>query len=408
VFDVFHEIGGDDPARLLHLSGNKAGSFHRVMELQHVPPVESRSLAALSGMVYAASLEPDGLLVNEDPQLLSRHRFVGQTLFQEAEFVRPGGRFIGSFVNFDRAAAKLASGGSIAMERSAASRATAGAASHVASGPAESEEPVDVVFRSESRLVEVYTTVTDSAGRFVDNLKPEQFRIVESGAEQKLVAFEPQSADVSVALLLDTTGSMEAALPALKNAAFRLIEDLRPADSVAVYTFSDAVKELQQFTTEKGIAEKSILTAEAYGNTALYDALTRVGRDLAGRGGKKVIIVFTDGNDNWSTLNTEIAIERARSAGIPIYTVAEGDELQGSFLRQLGSVSKATGGASFVIREPKDIRAVFEKISTDLAHGYLLVFEPTAASDQNWRPITVRLPETKEYRIRAREGYYPN
>jgi Ca-activated chloride channel family protein len=222
------------------------------------------------------------------------------------------------------------------------------------------------------------------------------------------VAFEPRSSEVSVVLLLDTTGSMYAALPALKNAAMKLIGELRPADSVAVYSFNDTVNELQSFTADKDAAKRAVLSTQAFGDTALYDALTRVGRDLSTRAGKKVIVVFTDGNDNSSTLTANTSIERAKAAGVPVYTIAQGEALtHPEFLKQLATVSKATGGVSFAIEKPSEIRAVFEKVSADLTHGYLLVFQPAPVEVHDWRTIEVGLKGAKKYKIRARDGYYP-
>src|SRR6185369_10977234 len=142
-------------------------------------------------------------------------------------------------------------------------------------------------------------------------------------------------------------------LPALKNAALRLIAELRPEDSVAVYNFSNAITELQPFTADKSSAKRSVLGTRAYGDTALYDALARVGQDLVGRAGKKVIVLFTDGKDNSSTLNPDDAIQRAKANGVPIYTIAQGEAIgHKDLLEQLAGISKATGGEAFAIEKP--------------------------------------------------------
>ena len=88
-----------------------------------------------------------------------------------------------------------------------------------------------------------------------------------------------------MALLFDTTGSMEGALPSLKSSALHLLDELRPDDTVAVYGFNDRVAELQPFTTDKISAKRAVLRAHAAGSTALYDALLRVNHDLAGMPG---------------------------------------------------------------------------------------------------------------------------
>jgi Ca-activated chloride channel family protein len=268
--------------------------------------------------------------------------------------------------------------------------------------------PVEADFKTTGRLVEVYATVTDSRGRYVDNLTRDGFSVMDQNSPQTITAFEPQSNEVSVVLLLDTTGSMLFALPALKNAALRLIAELRPEDSVAVYNFSESVTELQPFTTDKAAAKRAVLHTQALGDTALYDALARVGQDLTGRAGKKVIVLFTDGKDNASTLNPDTAIQRAKANGVPIYTIAQGEAIgHRDLLEQLAGISKATGGVAFAIEKPSEIGRVFDKVSEDLTHGYLLSFQPASSENSDWRPIQVVVSGPRGLKVRAREGYSP-
>jgi VWFA-related protein len=255
--------------------------------------------------------------------------------------------------------------------------------------------------------VEVYATVTDNRGRYVDNLSAGQFAIQEEGHSKQVLAFENHTAAVSVALVFDTTGSMVSALPPLKNAAMQLVEHLRATDSVAVYSFNDSVTELQSFTSDKAAAKRAILKTHAAGTTALYDALVRVNHDLSARTGKKVIVVFTDGNDNASMLTPDIAIERAKARGIPIYTIAEGEALiHPQLIAELTRMSESTGGVPFLIRKLSDIGVVFEKVSQDLAHGYLVVFQPEPGDNHVWRKIQVVLSGPKGLQVRSREGFY--
>jgi VWFA-related protein len=121
-----------------------------------------------------------------------------------------------------------------------------------------------------------------------------------------------------------------------------------------------------------------------------------------------VIVVFTDGADNSSVLTTEAAMLRARSSGLPIYTIAQGTALTSpALLKQLSTVSKSTGGVAFAIHGPSEIREVFEAVSQDLMHGYLITFQPPSAEGHTWHPIEVTLSGVKGRKVRAREGYYP-
>ena len=410
------ELDNAVPARLLRLNASDRRAFDRVLELQNVPRLATLSkspeetLAALSGIVYAAVLDPNGLLVNEDPQLLRKHQFVGSSLFSASALIRSntssGSYLRGGFANLDQVTSSLAVSGRPAP-RDVETLPTLAASAPPGLGVLDID-PTAVVFHAGAQLVEVYAAVTDAAGHFVDDLKRDQFTALDEGAPQKLVAFEPRASEVAVALVLDTTGSMQGALPALKNAALRLIAELRPSDLVAVYSFASSVTELQPFTSDKDAAKRAVMRTQAFGETALFDALTRVGRDLSGRAGKKVIVVFTDGNDNSSTLTSQTAILRAKTAGIPVYTIAQGEALlYPDFIKQLALISKATGGVPFVIHQPSEIRGVFEKLSEDLTHGYLLVFQPAPGVEHSWHSVQIEIHGSRRYKVRAREGYYP-
>jgi len=397
---------------LLRLTPDRRVAFDRVLELLNVPKLDPpgdgpKTAAALSGLVYAATLDPDGLLVNEDPRLLTKHQFAGrEDLFAPAKLVAssqpPGSYLSGGFVNIDDVARKLARGGHMAPHVEAAPVA-------MVSGIQQAEIlSTDATFRADARLVEVYATVTDSRGKYVDDLTADQFTVTEQGEPRAAIGFESRAAEVSVALLLDTTGSMQAALPALKNAALRLIGDLRPSDWVAVYSFNNTVSELQAFSPDKDAAKRAVLRTEPFGETALYDALARVNRDLSGRSGKKVIVVFTDGDDNASTITAQTAVQRAKAAGVPVYTIAQGAALTNpEFLKQLAGVSQATGGASYAIHNPGEIRGVFESVSQDLLHTYFFAFQPAPAENREYRRIQVTIRGSKQYKVRAREGFYP-
>jgi VWFA-related protein len=409
--------------RLLRLNGPRRASFDRVRELQSAPsldaalaaPTPATTLAALSGAVYAAVFEPDCLLISEDPSVLSRHRFVlsvnpkVRSEFFPTELVRAtmasGSYMTGGFMTFEETARGLARY-KRPLESDAAPVAAAPAPGRPAPVPGEAVQPSEALFRASGRLVEVNATVTDGRGRHVDDVPRTEFALLDDGKPVPVASFENQSSAVSVALLFDTTGSMLNALPPLKNAALKLIGEMRPTDAVAVYSFNVAVTELQPFTTDKVAVERAIFQTRAEGATALYDALVRVNRDLAGRTGKKAIVVFTDGSDNQSVLTAEIAIERARTAAAPIYTIAQGQALRNSeLLDLLARISKSTGGLPFAIHEPAEILKVFESVSRDLTHGYLLTFQPPPGESAGWHSIKVTLAAPRGRTVRAREGY---
>lgn len=416
--EVLREMAGGDDAdrelpRLLGLKGERRAAFERMRAMQKAPRMDG-SLTALTAAVYAAWLSPDTLVVEEDPLLAARHQFTADMYLQRAALFKPcrlipaadsrdgGASLAGGFMNIGELAGELPRTGS--GSPAAGVRTAEPAAGVVAAAPAE---PVDAVFRVSGRLVEVHATVRDSHGRYADDLGQDEFEVLEEGQPRTVAAFEPRSSRVYCALLLDTTGSMQNAIAALKSAAFALVDDLRPNDQAAVYAFNQTVRQLSPFTEAKGAAKRAVLKTRAFGETALYDAVVRVIQDLSAHAGKKVIVVFTDGEDNRSTLTTDLAIRKAKGAGIPVYTIAQGDALnKPELLKHLSAMSKATGGLAYKIREPREIRAVFESVSEDLTHGYLLAFRPSGGEGHAWRNISVVLKNPKKRTVRAREGFY--
>jgi len=266
----------------------------------------------------------------------------------------------------------------------------------------------NTVFRVETRLVEVFATVRDHNGRYIDGLPVQRFEVRDNGEVQRITTFESNTSQFACAILLDTTGSMAAALPAVKNSVLKIIDDLRETDSVAVYGFSAGVVRLQDFTTDKAAAKQAVLRTRPGGATALFDAVSQVAREIAPRAGKKAIVVFTDGDDNASLLNARAAVQRAKKTGVPIFTIAEGDALKRKpLLNQLADIADTTGGASYEAWKTNDATLIFRKIFEGLRHTYLLAYRPPASSGQSWRTIQVVISGEKDARIRAKEGYIP-
>jgi Ca-activated chloride channel family protein len=261
----------------------------------------------------------------------------------------------------------------------------------------------------EVRLVEVYATIYDQKGRYVDGLSRESFKIFDDGKPQELSIFETSSQSLSCAILLDTTGSMFEALPRVKNSIVKLIDELGPQDSVAIYTFDERLNVRQEFTTDKDAAKRVVLRTRAQGRTALFDALSETAQDISKRPGKKALIVFTDGDDNASSLNASSAIALAKKVGVPLFAIAEGDAVKSKDLKKLlEDLSQRTGGSAYEVNKSSDIDVVFQKIGQDLQHLYMVSYQPPSApGDAKWHKIDLSVKGLKDYRVRAKEGYFP-
>jgi len=148
------------------------------------------------------------------------------------------------------------------------------------------------------------------------------------------------------------------------------------------------------------------LPTRASGSTALFDAIAELAYEIAPRSGKKAIVVFTDGADNSSLLNAQSAVKRAKKAGVPVYTIAEGEAVQTKpLLDELKDVAERTGAQSYLAHKTHDIGNIFAEISDDLQHTYMLAFKPQPSGEPKWRAIQVTVSGVKDPKIRAKEGY---
>jgi Ca-activated chloride channel homolog len=263
-------------------------------------------------------------------------------------------------------------------------------------------------FKSDVRLVEVYADVFDQKGNHVDGLSRDQFRILDEGSLQPIFSFEAENGDVTCAILLDTTGSMQGALPSVKNAVSNFLDQMRDGDSMGIFGFNSALVTLQDFTGDRAAARRAVLRTRAAGATALFDAIAATAREIGSRKGKKAIVLFTDGDDNASGLTADAAITRALDVGVPIYAVAEGEARRSSQLRkQLRLLSERTGGISYEANSAADIQRIFRDIQGELKHMYLLTYRPPAADQAKWRTIRVEAGAGNSFHVRGKQGYFP-
>lgn len=237
-------------------------------------------------------------------------------------------------------------------------------------------------------------------------LRRDDFEIHEEGRVEQPEIFESEDSQLSVGLLLDVTGSMEEALPAVKQACLRMLDDLRPQDHGAVFAFSDRFAPVVDFTTDRKAAAAAIRRFTAGGRTALFDALARASMRMAERKGNKPLVVLTDGDDNARALTLDSAMRRAQREAIPVHCIAQGEALRaGKLMDTLEKIAQITGAGSFRLEKVSRVGDVFAEITRDLAASYLLAYRPRPGSGE-WRPIRVQVRTLKDARVRCRQGYF--
>ena len=255
-------------------------------------------------------------------------------------------------------------------------------------------------------VLQFNAVVTDGDGRFVTGLKPSDFKIYDNDRVQKITSFESENISLELVAALDVSSSMRAALPDVKSAAKRFLEDLRAGDQVTVLGFNDNVFTLAPRSKDQAARVKAIDLMRAWGGTALYDVILK-GLNLLGRHpGRKSMLLFSDGDDQSSHATLEAAVARAEGSDATIYVIGQGRAVRAHDLQEiLKRFAKITGGRSFFTEDTVRLDKFFQEILEDLSNQYLISYSyPDDERDGRWHQIRVEVTDGK-YNVRARDGY---
>ena len=185
------------------------------------------------------------------------------------------------------------------------------------------QQPQTPVFRSGTEIVDLYVTVTDRNGRLVPNLSQEDFEVLDEGVVQEIVLFENEVRPITVVVMLDTSASMTPSLDLLMAGAEQFIIRMLPDDRGKVGAFNDKIQILPE-TEFIGDRDRLIRALERlqFGNpTRLYDAIGASVDALQGVEGRKVALVFTDGEDTQHEIGWRDALDKARTEEVMLYTI---------------------------------------------------------------------------------------
>ena len=300
------------------------------------------------------------------------------------------------------------------------------------------------VFRVKVDMVVLGFTVQDSKGRYVNGLKPKDFRILEDSIPQKLNTFaeggkpamqvmedgtlKPMAGQTETAaagpdtkadafvgtnvfVLFDTSNYMYRGFVYASDAIADFVRGLDRADSIAVYTFSRNLNRAADLSRDRNGAIFGLRKAVAGDDAALYNSLLLTLRDAAKVPGRKVVIVFSNGPDNASMVAPDDVRAVAEDEGIPIYVIstseASKDPISSGVFRRLSS---KTGGKTYFARSWQKQVEAFENIREDLGNSYAVTYYPQANPNEGFRKITVEVigDAAKKYRLRYRPGYRPS
>jgi Ca-activated chloride channel family protein len=276
----------------------------------------------------------------------------------------------------------------------------------------------DLVLRTEVEEVVLNVTVLDGT-KIVQDLKKENFRVAEDGVAQKILSFQHTDLPVSIALVVDNSGSMGKKRPSVNKSTLDLIAASNPADEAFVVNFSDEAFIDQDFTSDPEKLRKGLSNIDARGGTALYDAVVASADKLAtdGKRPKQVLILITDGEDNISTLTLEQTIRRVQELGGPvIYSIGLlfGDDMSRSEIkharRALELLSTETGGMAYFPKSIEQVDEIAAAVARDIRSQYTIGYHSSKpSSDTGFRHVQVAV-EGKGLRkltVRTRTGYFP-
>lgn len=320
-------------------------------------------------------------------------------------------------------------------------------------GPPKDED-FDVI-KVNSNLVMVPVSVVDATGQPIHGLQVNDFRLDEEGRQQQIVEIgNPDQVPLDIALLFDVSSSVSDkgffAFQQKAAAAF-LKQVLKPADRAAIFTITDLPRLIEPLASAE-VAGAKLLTVPAATTpvpTAFYDTVVAAAKYLNEKSAdrhRRVIVVISDGDDNFSNLIKDLTVAEVRAeqkgettaagarqnllarrqravlevqravqqADVAFYSINPGgpsvhlNMISTRAQNDMASIAQSTGGTAFVPDSDKDLERVFGEVAAELRGQYLLqYYSNSQATGVQFRRIAVGLPTHQELRVRARQGYYP-
>jgi VWFA-related protein len=274
------------------------------------------------------------------------------------------------------------------------------------------------VLHTDVEEVVLNCTVLDG-NRLVPDLKKENFEITEDGVKQSLISFQHTDLPVSIAIVVDNSGSMSKKRPSVNKSTLDLVLASNPQDEAFVVNFSDEAFIDQEFTSNVNKLRDGLGHIESRGGTALYDAVVASADKLVAdaKRPKQVLVLITDGEDNASTLNLEQTIRRVQQLSGPvIYSIGLlfGDEMSRSEVRHarraLEMLSTETGGMAFFPKSIENIDQIAAEVARDIRNQYTLGYHSTRpTTEPGFRRVQVTAAGkgTNKLNVRTRTGYFP-
>ena len=265
-------------------------------------------------------------------------------------------------------------------------------------------------FKGGTSIVAVLSTVTDPQGRLIPSLDRDQFTILDNGKPQEITFFQNETQPFTVVVMLDFSFSMNAHLDLLKAATEQFLIRMLPDDKGQVGAFSDKIEFSGTFTSDRDDLIGALKDLQFGNPTRLYDAIDASIDMLEEVQGRKIVLVFTDGDDTASRKGQGDVLDKAREQEVMIYAIGleaeffNGQRMQRSRPdRGLRKLAGETGGGYFELKKTDDLAPTFTRVAQELHSLYALGFAPTVFDGKEHK-LEVRV-KTPGAVARARRSY---
>jgi len=272
--------------------------------------------------------------------------------------------------------------------------------------------------RSGVELVSLNVTATDGAGKYVTDLNEEEFEVYEDGARQKLTFFSRTQQPIALALLLDTSASMDERMGIAQEAAIGFARQLHKEDQAEVIDFDSQVRILQGFTNDAATLEKAIRQTTPNGSTSLYNAiyislkeLKKVKAAAVSDIRRQAIVLLSDGDDTSSLIEFDEVLDLAKRSETAIYSIGlrQGEIGRREFKEAefvLKQLANETGGRAYFVNDARELPKIYQAIWDELSSQYSIAYSSSNPKrDGAWRRIQVRLTRPNAT-ARTKQGYY--
>jgi Ca-activated chloride channel homolog len=277
----------------------------------------------------------------------------------------------------------------------------------IAQQPPSTQGPT---FKSGTQVVSLFVTVQDAQKRLVPALAQSDFEVFDNDKPQPITYFDNSVHPITCVAMLDTSGSMTLTINLLRQAAEQFVIRLLPDDKARVGAFNDKIQFAGRFTNNRDELVGAIKDLD-YGNgTRLWDAVGASLDELKGIEGRRVVLVFTDGDDTESKIGLGTVVDRARAEEVMVYAIGlESNYFNGQHMvrskpdRGLRRIADETGGGYFELEKTADLAPTFTHVAYELHSQYVIGFTPTQL-DGRVHKLTVKMKQPG-MTARARRSY---